>query len=262
MNSEPQTININWKPSNYNTLKLDAKIKIVKDVLKNTNLEIITQYINMFEAKRNYTEEEFKQYTDNLLQRYNIYETIFNGAMEELEKLMEEKCSLSSKGGKQAREQAKNRISSLQRTPQPTQVTPEELKNLIISINDHIFSPEGPLAEGGTHVVVQMALVSNIDIVRRLTDEQKRAIIDIIDDELSIETEVTNEYSRLDIDTRRDLLEGLVTNELEDHKNAIRDLLTRTFNVRGGKKRKSLKKRRKTKRKVVSEWVCRGRRPL
>jgi len=108
MNSEPQTIDINWKPINYDRLKLDAKIKIVKDVLKNTNLEILTQYINMFEKQKNYTEAEFKSYTDNLLRRYDIYgnrpkfEIIFNEAMEELEKLMEEKCSLSSKGGKQA----------------------------------------------------------------------------------------------------------------------------------------------------------------
>lgn len=96
MNPVPQTINIKWKPRNYDTLKHDAKIKIVKDVLKNTNLEILTQYINMFEEQGNYTEEEFKKYIDNLLQRYEIYgdiekyQTIFNDAMEELEKLMEE----------------------------------------------------------------------------------------------------------------------------------------------------------------------------
>ena len=117
MDPDPQTINIKWKPSNYDILKHDAKIKIVKDVLKNTNLEILTQYINMFEAQRNYTEAEFKQYTDNLLQRYNIYEnrkkykTIFNEAMEELEKLMEEKCSLSSigRGGKGRKSHKKRR---------------------------------------------------------------------------------------------------------------------------------------------------------
>ena len=73
MNPVPQTINIKWKPSNYDILKHDAKIKIVKDVLKNTNLEILTQYINIFEAKRNYTYDEFVKYSDNLLQRYEIY---------------------------------------------------------------------------------------------------------------------------------------------------------------------------------------------